>query len=75
MQFQINFQVNHTFNQSEVFLPDVCKFGYIKNKKLYRAFRRQANGLTLNTPVFQGLLRVNGKAEKMRKVDKSKIMN
>ena len=34
------------------------------NKKLYQAFRRQANGLTLNTPVFQGLLRVNGKAEK-----------
>ena len=29
--FQINFQVNHTFNQSKVFLPDVCKFGYIKN--------------------------------------------
>ena len=34
------------------------------NKKLYRAFRRQANGLTLNTPVFQGLLRLNRKAEK-----------
>ena len=33
------------------------------NKKLYRAFCRQANGLTLNTPVFQGLLRVNRKAE------------
>ena len=26
-----NFQVNHTFNQSKVFLPDTCKFGYIKN--------------------------------------------
>ena len=35
-----------------------------RDKKLYRAFRQQANGLTLNTPVFQGLLRVNGKAEK-----------
>ena len=35
-----------------------------RNKKLYRAFRRQGNGLTLNTPVFQGLLRVNRKAEK-----------
>ena len=34
------------------------------NKKLYRAFCRQANGLTLNTPVFQGLIRVNSKAEK-----------
>ena len=35
-----------------------------QNKKLYRAFCRQANGLTLNIPVFQGLLRVNRKAEK-----------
>ena len=34
----------------------------IDNKKLYRAFSRQANGLTLNISVF--LLRVNGKAEK-----------
>ena len=34
------------------------------NKKLYRAFSRQANGLTLNISVLQGLLRVNGKAEK-----------
>ena len=40
------------------------KFDFFKNKKLYRAFRRQGNGLTLNTPVFQGLLRVNRKAEK-----------
>ena len=36
----------------------------IYNKKLYRAFRRQVNTLTLNTPVFQGLLRVNRKAKK-----------
>ena len=36
----------------------------IDNKKLYRAFSRQANGLTLNISVLQGLLRVNGKAEK-----------
>ena len=34
-----------------------------------------ANGLTLNSPVLQGLLRVNRKAEKMHKVDKLKIMN
>ena len=34
------------------------------NKKLYRAFSQQANGLTLNISVLQGLLRVNGKAEK-----------
>ena len=34
------------------------------NKKLYRAFSRQANGLTLNIPVLQGLLRVNRKVEK-----------
>ena len=39
-------------------------FNLDNNKKLYRAFCRQANGLTLNTPVFQGLLRVNRKAEK-----------
>ena len=26
----------------------------IRNKKLHQAFRRQANELTLNTPVFQG---------------------
>ena len=37
---------------------------FFLNKKLYRAFSRQANGLTLNIPVLQGLLRVNGKAEK-----------
>ena len=37
---------------------------YMQNKKLYQAFRLQANGLTINTPVFQGLLRVNRKAEK-----------
>ena len=36
----------------------------LQNKKLYRAFSRQANGLTLNIPVLQGLLRVNSKAEK-----------
>ena len=48
----------------------------LQNKKLCRAFCRETNGLTLNTPVFQGLLRVNRKAEKkMRKVDKLKIMN
>ena len=35
---------------------------------------RQANGLTLNIPAFQGLLRVNSKTEKMHKVDKLKIM-
>ena len=35
-----------------------------KYKKLYRAFGRQANGLTLNIPVLEGLLRVNRKAEK-----------
>ena len=34
------------------------------NKKLYRAFSQLANGLTLNISVLQGLLRVNGKAEK-----------
>ena len=45
------------------------------NKKLYQAFRRQANGLTMNTPVFQGLLRVNRKAEKDAYVEKLKIMN
>ena len=32
VQLQINFQVNHTFNQSKVFLPDVCELGYIKNQ-------------------------------------------
>ena len=37
---------------------------FIVNKKLYRAFSRQANGLTLNISVLQGLLTVNGKAEK-----------
>ena len=37
---------------------------FIKHKKLYRAFCRQATRLTLNTPVFRGLLRVNRKAEK-----------
>ena len=37
---------------------------YYKSKKLYREFIRQANGLTLNISVLQGLLRVNGKAEK-----------
>ena len=47
----------------------------IINKKLYRAFSRQANGLTLNISVLQGLLRVNGRLKKMRKVDKLKIMN
>ena len=34
------------------------------NKKLYRAFSQQANGLTLNISVLQGLVRVNGKAGK-----------
>ena len=43
------------------------------NKKLYRAFSRQVNGLTLNIPVLQGLLM--GRLKKMRKVDKWKIMN
>ena len=36
----------------------------LANKKLYRAFSRQANGFTLNISVLQGLLRVNGKTEK-----------
>ena len=40
-----------------------------------RAFSQQANGLTLNISLLQGLLRVNGKAEKMCKGDKLKIMN
>ena len=43
------------------------------NKKLYRAFSRQANGLTLNIPVLQGLL--IGRLKQMRKVDKLNIMN
>ena len=34
------------------------------NNKLYRASSRQANELTLNIPVLQGLLRVNRKAKK-----------
>ena len=43
------------------------------NKKLYRAFSQQANGLTLNILVLQGLLRVNRKVEKeMHKVDKTR---
>ena len=37
---------------------------FMSNKKLYQAFSRQANGLALNTPVLQGVLRVNRKAEK-----------
>ena len=36
----------------------------LKNKKLYRAFGQQADRLTLNIPVLQGLLKVNRKAEK-----------
>ena len=42
---------------------------------LHRAFSRQANRLILNIKDLEGLLRVNRKAEKMRKVDKWKIMN
>ena len=41
---------------------DVMSF--FLNKKLCRAFSRQANRLTLHIPVLQGLLRVNSKAEK-----------
>ena len=37
---------------------------YLEDKKLYRAFSRQANGLTFNIAVLQFLIRVNGKAEK-----------
>ena len=48
---------------------------YLENKKLYRAFSQQANGLTVNIPVLPGLLRVNRKAEKMRKVYKLEIIN
>ena len=40
------------------------KVQFNTNKKLYRAFTRQANRLTLHIPVLQGLLRVNSKAEK-----------
>ena len=41
------------------------KLEFLKDKKLYRAFCRQGNGLTRNTPVFQGFLsRMNRKAEK-----------
>ena len=47
----------------------------LDNKKLCRAFSRQANRHILNIPVLQDLLRVNRKAEKMRKVDRFKIMN
>ena len=43
------------------------------NKMLYQAFSRQANRLTLNIPVLQGIL--IGRLKKMRKVDKLKIMN
>ena len=41
------------------------------NKKLYRAFRRQANGFTLNIPVLQGLL--IGTLPKICKVEKWKM--
>ena len=41
-------------------LDEIC----FQNKKLYRAFSRQATGLTLNISVLLGLLRLNGKAEK-----------
>ena len=43
---------------------DYCGKKIKDNKKLYWAFGRQANRLTLNVPVLQGLLRVNRKAEK-----------
>ena len=39
-------------------------FNLFINKKLYRSFNWQANGLTLNISVLQGLLKLNGKAEK-----------
>ena len=41
---------------------------YLVNKKLYRAFRQQGNRLTLNTLIFQGLLRVNRKVERCTKL-------
>ena len=47
----------------------------LNNKKLCRAFSRQANRLTLNIPVLQGLLKVIGRLKKMRKVDKLKMKN
>ena len=40
-----------------------CALTNICNKMPYRAFSRQANRLTLNIPVLQGLLKVNSKAE------------
>ena len=50
--------------QKGIFIKPLFNTFCMVNKKLYRAFSRQANGLTLNIPVLQGLLRVNSKAEK-----------
>ena len=52
-------------SKSQIILKKKARFLLcLLNKKLYRAFSRQASGLTLNISVLQGLLRVNGKAEK-----------
>ena len=48
--YQDSIEVSFTFLTSLMYS---LAFG---NKKLYRAFSRQANGLTLNIPVLQGLL-------------------
>ena len=69
-----------TFTPILLSIPRVKVFfdgvvGFRLNRKLCRAFSQQANRLAVNIPVLPGLLRVNRKAEKMRKVDELEIMN
>ena len=71
-------KVDHVIEEFIYMLPSdmklrIEKFKNYTNKKLYQAFSRQPNELTLNIPVLQGLLIRTLK--KMRKVDKLKIMN
>ena len=52
-----------------VFVLPECRLSeYLSNKTLYQAFSRQANGLTLNISVFQGLDLLEKKNRKAKKI-------
>ena len=55
---------NYGLTAVQFFNPILLVYYKTLSKKLYRAFSWQANRLTLNIPVLQGLLMVNRKAEK-----------
>ena len=63
-------------SQASTIIPQFLQsVEYIDFSRVIEQFDRQANQLILNISALHCLLRLNSKAENMRKVDKLKIMN